>query len=110
MSDPGRGRKGWLAGGRVQVAQADRLHGQTAGHWRLHLTVFACTFVLFPLLGLALKPVLTPLIGTELYGDLVRLGFRRSGIFTARSRVGEVTGTFAVWATSIWPSARVNLA
>ncbi|MCF7200568.1 bile acid:sodium symporter family protein [Pseudomonas oligotrophica] len=38
-----------------------------AGHWRLHLTVFACTFVLFPLLGLALKPLLTPLIGNELY-------------------------------------------
>jgi sodium/bile acid cotransporter 7 len=33
-------------------------------HWRLHLTVFASTFVLFPLLGLALQPlghvVLTP--------------------------------------------------
>ncbi len=44
-----------------------------AGHWRLHLTVFACTFVLFPLLGLALKPVLTPLIGTELYLGMLYL-------------------------------------
>ena len=26
-----------------------------AGHWRLHLTVFASTFVLFPLLGLAAR-------------------------------------------------------
>ena len=26
-----------------------------AGHWRLHLLVFSLTFVLFPLLGLALK-------------------------------------------------------
>jgi sodium/bile acid cotransporter 7 len=26
-------------------------------HWRLHLTVFASTFVLFPLLGLALQPL-----------------------------------------------------
>ncbi|MEO8810941.1 MAG: bile acid:sodium symporter family protein [Rhodanobacter sp.] len=26
-------------------------------HWRLHLTVFACTFVLFPLLGLLLRPL-----------------------------------------------------
>ena len=25
------------------------------GHWRLHLLVFSCTFVLFPLLGLALR-------------------------------------------------------
>ncbi|KJH79145.1 bile acid:sodium symporter [Pseudomonas sp. KSR10] len=44
-----------------------------AGHWRLHLLVFACTFVLFPLLGLALKPVLTPLVGTELYLGMLYL-------------------------------------
>lgn len=38
-----------------------------ATHWRLHLLVFGCTFVLFPLLGLALKPVLLPLLGGPLY-------------------------------------------
>ncbi len=31
-------------------------------HWRLHLLVFACTFVMFPLLGLALKPALSPMV------------------------------------------------
>ena len=36
-------------------------------HWRLHLLVFACTFALFPVLGLALKPVLLPLVTPELY-------------------------------------------
>ncbi|WP_022963480.1 bile acid:sodium symporter family protein [Halopseudomonas pelagia] len=36
-------------------------------HWRLHLLVFTCTFIMFPLLGLALKPILSPLVGTELY-------------------------------------------
>ncbi|UYP29510.1 bile acid:sodium symporter [Pseudomonas sp. Z8(2022)] len=36
-------------------------------HWRLHLLIFACTFVLFPLLGLALKPLLAPLVTPELY-------------------------------------------
>ncbi|MET0288348.1 MAG: bile acid:sodium symporter family protein [Pseudoxanthomonas sp.] len=39
-------------------------------HWRLHVTVLACTFVLFPLLGLALKPlaglVLAPALVTGL--------------------------------------------
>jgi sodium/bile acid cotransporter 7 len=44
-----------------------------AGHWRLHLLVFACTFVLFPLLGLALKPVLTPMVGDELYLGMLYL-------------------------------------
>lgn len=36
-------------------------------HWRLHLLVFSLTFVLFPLLGFALKPLLAPLVTPELY-------------------------------------------
>jgi sodium/bile acid cotransporter 7 len=36
-------------------------------NWRLHLTVLASTFVLFPLLGLLLKPVLSPLVSPDLY-------------------------------------------
>lgn len=44
-----------------------------AGHWRLHLLVFSLTFVLFPLLGLALKPLLSPLIGNELYLGMLYL-------------------------------------
>ena len=42
-------------------------------HWRLHLLVFACTFVLFPLLGLALKPLLLPLVTRELYTGVLFL-------------------------------------
>ncbi len=38
-----------------------------AGHWRLHLLVFACTFVMFPLFGLLLKPLILPLVGDALY-------------------------------------------
>ncbi|WP_243042191.1 bile acid:sodium symporter family protein [Dyella sedimenti] len=36
-------------------------------HWRLHLVVLASTFVLFPLLGLALRPLLSPLVTPDLY-------------------------------------------
>ncbi|HEY0199169.1 MAG TPA: bile acid:sodium symporter family protein [Rhodanobacter sp.] len=36
-------------------------------HWRLHLCVLASTFVLFPLLGLLLKPLLMPLVTPALY-------------------------------------------
>lgn len=36
-------------------------------HWRLHLLVLACTFVLFPVLGFALKPLLMPLVTPDLY-------------------------------------------
>lgn len=36
-------------------------------HWRLHLVVLATTFVLFPLLGLALSPLLAPHLAPELW-------------------------------------------
>src|SRR5215475_3524099 len=36
-------------------------------HWRLHLTVLLSTFVLFPVLGLVLRPVLSPLVTPSLY-------------------------------------------
>jgi sodium/bile acid cotransporter 7 len=42
-------------------------------HWRLHALVFACTFVLFPLLGVALKPLLQPLVTPELYAGVLFL-------------------------------------
>jgi sodium/bile acid cotransporter 7 len=44
-----------------------------AGHWRLHLLIFSCTFVLFPLLGLLLKPVLSPLVTPALYVGVMYL-------------------------------------
>lgn len=44
-----------------------------ASHWRLHLLVFSCTFVAFPLLGLALKPLLAPLTGDALYLGMLYL-------------------------------------
>jgi sodium/bile acid cotransporter 7 len=44
-----------------------------AGHWRLHLLIFACTFALFPLLGLALRPVLSPLVTPALYVGVMYL-------------------------------------
>ena len=44
-----------------------------ATHWRLHLLVFACTFAMFPLLGLALKPVLQPLVTPQLYTGVLFL-------------------------------------
>ncbi|MCY1283439.1 hypothetical protein D9M68_165650 [compost metagenome] len=65
---------GWITN--LAIALLFFLHGAKlsrhaivagATHWRLHLLVFACTFVLFPLLGLALKPLLAPLVTAELY-------------------------------------------
>lgn len=60
----------------VAIALLFFLHGaklpraaimQGVRHWRLHLTVFASTFVLFPLLGLALQPLGHALLTPDLY-------------------------------------------
>ena len=36
-------------------------------HWRLHLLIFASTFILFPILGLLFKPIFEPLLTPALY-------------------------------------------
>ncbi|MER8013715.1 bile acid:sodium symporter family protein [Streptomyces griseoluteus] len=42
-------------------------------HWRLHLTVLACTFVVFPLLGLAARALVPALLTQPLYQGLLFL-------------------------------------
>ena len=44
-----------------------------ASHWRLHALVLLSTFVLFPLLGLALKPLLLSLVTPTLYAGILFL-------------------------------------
>lgn len=36
-------------------------------HWRLHLVIAGATFVMFPLLGLIMQPLIKPWLGAELY-------------------------------------------
>lgn len=36
-------------------------------HWRLHLTIFAVTFALFPVLGVLAKPLIEPYVTHDLY-------------------------------------------
>ncbi|MFJ9811887.1 bile acid:sodium symporter family protein [Streptomyces sp. NPDC101158] len=42
-------------------------------HWRLHGTVLACTFLVFPLLGLAARGLVPTLLTPDLYGGLLFL-------------------------------------
>jgi sodium/bile acid cotransporter 7 len=44
-----------------------------ATHWRLHIVVLLSTFALFPLLGLALKPLMSPLVTPALYAGVLFL-------------------------------------
>ncbi len=60
-------------------------------HWRLHLTVLACTFVLFPVIGLLLKPALLLVVTPELYLGILFLCLLPSTVqssiaFTAMAR------------------------
>ncbi|HTH75794.1 MAG TPA: bile acid:sodium symporter family protein [Trinickia sp.] len=44
-----------------------------ATHWRLHVLVLLCTFIMFPLLGLLLKPLVGPLVTPALYVGILFL-------------------------------------
>ena len=60
----------YLYGARLSTTEAIR--GLT--HWRLHLMILSCTFVLFPLVGLALSP-LRLVLGDGLYMGILFLTF-----------------------------------
>jgi sodium/bile acid cotransporter 7 len=53
----------------IRLSPRDALAG--IRHWRLHGTVFAATFVLFPLLGLGLRFLVPGVISPELYIGLL---------------------------------------
>ncbi|XYJ12137.1 bile acid:sodium symporter family protein [Telluria sp. B2] len=60
-------------------------------HWRLHLLVLASTFVMFPLMGLVLKPVALTLLTPDLYLGILFLCVLPSTVqssiaFTAMAR------------------------
>lgn len=94
---------GWLT--KIAIAllfllYGARLHPREAlaglTHWRLHLTVLACTFVLFPLLGLASHVLVPTVLTEELYTGLLFLTLVPSTVqssiaFTSIAR-GNVAG------------------
>jgi sodium/bile acid cotransporter 7 len=65
---------GW--GTNIAIASLFFLHGARlsrdaviagASHWRLHLTIFSATFLVFPVLGVLARPLIAPFITPELY-------------------------------------------
>lgn len=77
-----------------------------AMHWRLHAVVFTWTFVVFPILGWALHPVLVPLLGMPLYIGVLYLcvlpGTVQSAIaFTSIARGNIPAAVCAASASSI---------
>ncbi|MGB3741625.1 MAG: bile acid:sodium symporter family protein [Castellaniella sp.] len=77
-----------------------------AMHWRLHGVIFIWTFVIFPLLGWGLRPVLVPLLGEPLYVGVLYLcvlpGTVQSAIaFTSIARGNVPAAVCAASASSI---------
>src|SRR3984957_4086317 len=77
-----------------------------ASHWRLHTVVFLTTFVLFPLLGLALKPLFSPLVTPTLYAGILFLctlscTAQSSIPFTAIPKVNVPTAVCTASASSV---------
>ncbi len=75
-------------------------------HWRLHLLIFACTFILFPLLMLSLQPLLKPLLGEQLWVGILYLaalpGTVQSAIaFTSLARGNIPAAVCAASASSL---------
>lgn len=64
-------------------------------HWRLHLVVVASTFVLFPLIGYALRPVLEPLVTPDLYLGVLFLCALPATVQSAIAFVSMARGNIA---------------
>ncbi len=64
-------------------------------HWRLHAMVLGSTFLLFPVLGLLLKPVLSPLIGAPLYLGVLYLCALPSTVQSSIAMVSMARGNIS---------------
>ncbi len=78
----------------TRLAPQDALKGLT--HWRLHIVVLAATFVVFPLLGIAMKPLEPGIVTPGLYAGLLFLCLLPSTVqssiaFTSIAR-GNIAG------------------
>ncbi|ROT46392.1 bile acid:sodium symporter family protein [Pusillimonas sp. NJUB218] len=61
-------------------------------HWRLHGLILCCTFVFFPLMGFALRPVLLPLVNAELYLGVLYLCMLPATVQSAVALTGIAGG------------------
>ncbi len=72
----GRGEVAIDWASKIAIALLFFLHGarlsrqaifQGLTHWKIHLVIFSITFIVFPLIGIALRPVLEPMMTPTLY-------------------------------------------
>ncbi|AIJ34514.1 putative secondary Na+/bile acid symporter, bile acid:Na+ symporter (BASS) family [Corynebacterium imitans] len=80
----------FLYGARLSTREA--LHGLT--HWRLHASILCCTFLIYPLIGLALRP-LTAVISTELYQGILYMTLVPSTVQSSVALTGIARGNIS---------------
>lgn len=80
----------FLYGARLSTREA--LGGLT--HWRLHAAILTCTFLVYPLIGLALRP-LTAFISAELYQGILFLTLVPSTVQSSVALTGLARGNIS---------------
>lgn len=78
-------------------------------HWRLHLLIFAFTFIAFPVLGLLLKPVLAPLVNDQLYMGVLFLCALPATVQSAIAFTAMARGNVAAAVASASASSLIGI-
>ncbi len=81
-----------------------------ASHWRLHLVIFTATFVLFPLAGLALRPLASALLAPPMVLGLIFLCALPSTVQTSIAFTSIAGGNVAAALCSASASSLVGMA
>jgi sodium/bile acid cotransporter 7 len=77
----------------VRLSRAAVLAGLT--HWRVHLTILACTFILYPALGLALRAFAGPALPDQLWIGVIFLCLLPSTVQSSIAYVSIARGNVA---------------
>jgi sodium/bile acid cotransporter 7 len=77
----------------VRLSRTAVLAGLT--HWRVHLAIFACTFVLYPILGLLLRALAAPLLPERLWIGVLFLCLLPSTVQSSIAYVSIARGNVA---------------
>ncbi|MCE6236042.1 MULTISPECIES: bile acid:sodium symporter family protein [Acinetobacter calcoaceticus/baumannii complex] len=64
-------------------------------HWKMHVLVFAFTFLIFPVIGLLAKPILLPLLGQQLYWGFLFMCFLPSTVQSSIAFTSVAKGNVA---------------
>jgi solute carrier family 10 (sodium/bile acid cotransporter), member 7 len=81
-----------------------------ASHWRLHLVIFATTFILFPLAGLALRPLASALLAPPIVLGLIFLCTLPSTVQSSIAFTSIAGGNVAAALCSASASSLVGMA